>query len=832
MQKRPFASRFAKSARSWFVFLACLAVAPVALAQQAPQLEKVFESDPVTPGGTTTLRFTLSNLFDNDASGIAFTDDLDATLSGLVASGLPQGDVCGVGSQISGTSILSFSGGSLPAGQACSFTVTLQVPAGAAAGSYANTTSQVSASVNGAPVTSNPASDTLLVSSLLFSKAFIGDPAFAGGSVTLRFTIDNTASSANATALAFTDDLDAVLSGLVATGLPQSDLCGAGSALAGTNLLTFSGGSVAAGASCSFDVTLAVPASAAVGEYTNLTSTLAASLDGTPAILPAAADSLSVVEVMSLAKSFIDDPVAAGDTATLRFTLSNASAAAPVTGVAFTDDLNSVLTGLAATGYANNTCTGATIAGTNTISFSGGTIPAGGSCSFDATVPVPGGAAPGTYANATSAVTGTWQGNPVSAAPATDSLAVRALNFSKGFDGPAQPGGTQTLRFTIGNLDAGSGVIGIAFSDNLDNVLTGLAAVGLPTSDVCGVGSSLSGGSSIVLSNGSLPAGGSCEFTVTVQVPQEAATGSYQNTTSTLFLNGLDAAPPATATLLVAELPGFAKAFAPQPIGAGGVSTLTFTIDNAANTDGVASLAFADTLPAGVSIATLPNAATTCAGGSLVASAGGATVSYSGGSLAGGATCTVSVDVTSAVPGSHVNTSGNLTSSFGNSGTATATLAVSSLPVFSLAFTPGQVFAGAVSILTFTLDHSSGIAPAAALAFTDTLPTNLVVAAVPNAANTCDGSFVAVPGAGVVSLSGGSLAAGASCTLSVAVSSATPGLYLNVSGDLTSSLGNSGPASGQLGVGLASIPVLGWPGLALLAALLAAYALRRLGRAP
>mgnify|MGYP003343224681 CR=1 FL=1 len=75
------------------------------------------------------------------------SDDLDAALSGLVATGLPANDVCGAGSQLSGTSVLTFTGGTLAPGGICTFSATVQVPVGAVAGVYTNTTSAVSADI-------------------------------------------------------------------------------------------------------------------------------------------------------------------------------------------------------------------------------------------------------------------------------------------------------------------------------------------------------------------------------------------------------------------------------------------------------------------------------------------------------------------------------------------------------------------------------------------------------------------------------------------------------------------------------------------------------------
>ena len=77
-------------------------------------LSKTFTDDPVLPGGTVTVEYTLTNLDPlNAVSNIAFTNDFDALLPGLQATGLPMA-VCG--GTVSGTGLLSFTGGSLAAG--------------------------------------------------------------------------------------------------------------------------------------------------------------------------------------------------------------------------------------------------------------------------------------------------------------------------------------------------------------------------------------------------------------------------------------------------------------------------------------------------------------------------------------------------------------------------------------------------------------------------------------------------------------------------------------------------------------------------------------------
>ena len=76
-----------------------------------------------------TLEFTIANLNESDeTTDITFSDDLNLTLEGLTAVGLPLTDLCGTGSQLTGIHTLSFTAGALPPEGACTFSVTLQVP--------------------------------------------------------------------------------------------------------------------------------------------------------------------------------------------------------------------------------------------------------------------------------------------------------------------------------------------------------------------------------------------------------------------------------------------------------------------------------------------------------------------------------------------------------------------------------------------------------------------------------------------------------------------------------------------------------------------------------
>jgi len=539
-----------------------------------PRLAKDFLADPVVPGDVVTLELTLTADPGLAASDVAFTDDLEAVLSGLASISPTQSGVCGPGSEIAGTSVLSFTGGSLAAGASCTFSVEVLVPDDASPGDYTNTTSDVTATVESETVVTPPAADVLRVRLLDAEKAF-DNPAVAGGTTTLTFTLENLGSS-TLTDIEFTDDLDAVVTGLTSISGTQTDVCGTGSSISGTSLLTFEDGNLGPLATCTFQVVVAVPDGTPAGEYLNVTSEVTYTAPGDPvaastagrtaaglrfaiaaATAPPASAVLVVVDPLAISKSFLDDPAAPGELVTLRFTIENLHPTEAATDVAFTDDLDAALTGLEAEPPlpAAPCGAGSTLTGTSVLTLTGGTLAAGGSCTFDVFVRVPAGASAGTTAtNVTSAVTGTIDGSATTGNQASDVLRVDVFALTKSFDGPTTPGGTVVLEFTIENL-GGSTAVGLSFTDDLDATLPGLVATGLPQTGVCGAGSQIAGTSLLTFSGGSLGPGASCTFSVTLSVPGGAAPGTYPNTTSELSASGFPVGTSATDELVVEAAP-------------------------------------------------------------------------------------------------------------------------------------------------------------------------------------------------------------------------------------------------------------------------------------
>ncbi|MEM8993569.1 MAG: hypothetical protein AAGF23_02130, partial [Acidobacteriota bacterium] len=779
------------------------------------EVSKSFTNDPVAAGGTAALEITILNTSDTETiTGITLTDDLDAMLSGAVATGLPQSDACGVGSTLSGTGLVTLTGGNLAPMASCTFLVPVQIPAGAADGTYPNTTSRPAGTSSLGSVSGNAAVDALQVRSLIFSKAFLSNPE-PGQTVDLQFQIENPGVTAIGQ-LAFQDDLDAVIPGLVATGLPQSDICGTGSSLTGPSTLLFTAGSLDPGATCSFTVTLQVPTTATVGLYPNATGDLTAA--GLPVAGPAT-DDLEIIAPASvdatLTKAFQSTPVVRDQAVALQYTVTNSSPFA-LSAIGFTDDFGAALPGLVAVGLpASNVCgAGSTVSGTGTLTLTGGSLAPGATCQFTVTLDLPATAPVGTVTSTSGTLDFNAAGAPFQNAGATAAFDVALLGFTKAFQSDPMPGMTVDLLFTITNPDPANAIAGLTFTDDLDATLTGLAATGLPQTDVCGVGSSIAGTSTITLTGGTVPAGGSCSFTVTLQVPVKAPVGSYPNTTGDLTAGGAVLGGPATDTLVVVA-PGsidavLGKAFQSSPVAPGQSVDLQYTVDNLSAVT-LMAISFTDDFDAALTglVATGLPQNDVCGTGSTLT--GTSTLTLAGGTLAPGASCTftVSLDLPAgAAPGTVTSTSGSL--DFTANGVAFQNAAaVASFDIEQLGFTKtflaDPVTPGDTVDLEFTITNPDAVNAIPLLTFTDDLDavvTGLVATGLP-ATDVC-GVGSTLSGTSTLALADGSLAAGGTCTFTVTLQvpiDVVAGAYPNTTGDLLSDGGVvAGPATDDLDI--------------------------------
>lgn len=223
------------------------------------------------------------------------------------------------------------------------------------------------------------------------------------------------------------------------------------------------------------------------------------------------------------------------------------------------------------------------------------------------------------------------------------------------------------------------------------------------------------------------------------------------------------------ATQTVTSPPQIVKAFGAATIALGNTTSLTFTLSNPNPAVALTDVAFADSLPAGLVVAT-PNGSTNTCGGIVAAVAGASFASLSGATLAASASCTVAVNVTATTAGVK-NNGVQVTSTNGGVGnTSNAVLTVTALPpTIAQAFGAATVPLNGATPLTFTLLNPNASGSLTGVAFTGTLSLGLEVAAPSGLTNTCGGTATADAGSYQPTLSGATLAAGASCTVTVNV---------------------------------------------------------------
>ena len=161
--------------------------------------------------------------------------------------------------------------------------------------------------------------------------------------------------------------------------------------------------------------------------------------------------------------------------------------------------------------------------------------------------------------------------------------------------------------------------------------------------------------------------------------------------------------------------------------------------------------------------------------------------------------------------GSYNNTTSGISSTqTGAAGTVsnTAVLKVLTTPTISKAFLPTAIPVGGASTLKLTITNPNSTS-LSGLAFNDNFPANLVVAATPNIVSTCGGTFTPAPADISINLAGGTVAANASCTLSVDVTSSLAGAYSNTADGVASTqTGAAGAASNTVVLNVVNTPTI------------------------
>ena len=739
--------------------------------------------------GSTSLTFTITNPNASLAfTGVAFTDSLPAGL--VVASTPALSNTCnGTPTATSGSTSVSLSAGTLASSATCTLSVNVT---GTTAG-VKNNSVQVTSTEGG---TGNTATASItVVAPPVIGIAFGAASVPLNSNVQLHFAIDNP-NSVSLSGIAFTNNLP---SGLVVASTPAiSNTCnGTFTATAGATNMSLAGGTLAGSASCDIfvNVTGTTP-----GNKSDMTGPVSSTEGGTG--LASGTAGVTVVAPPSIAKAFGAANIALNGTTSLTFTITNPAAnTVSETGVAFTDTLPSGLVVATPNGLTNS-CGGTptATAGTGIVSLTGATITTSSSCTVSLNVT---GTTSGTKNNSVT-VTST---NGGTGNTATASISVASPpSISKAFGTSSIPvNGSTSLTFTITNPNGNVAFTGLAFTDTLP---AGLVVASTSTlSNTCnGTPTATSGSTSVSLSAGTLAANASCTLSVNVT----GTTAGLKNNSVTVTSTEGGTGNTATASITVVAPPTVSKIFGASSIPLGGTTSLSFTIQNPNSTTTLTGIAVSDSLPSGLLVATPSGLSGSCGGGTITATAGTGVISVSGASLASSASCTFAVNVTGTTAGAKNNTTGNVTSTEGGTGnTASASLAVVAPPTISKMFGAPNILLGGATSLTFTLTNpAANSVSETGVAFTDTLPSGLVVATPNGLTNSCGGSPTATAGSGSISLTNGTIPGGSNCTLVVNVTATSYGTKNNITGAVSSTNGGTGTTSNTATISVSQPPAI------------------------
>ena len=774
----------------------------------AISVNKSFSPDIVASGQTSVLTVLLLNPSPDPATGTAFTDTLPAGVT--IASPAGAGTTCG-GSLAAtpGGGSLSLSGGTIPpmsGGNPGQCQVTVSVVS-SVIGSHVNTlgSGAVTSSKGNNAEAAQATLSVPTIEPMAGTKVFIPANLHGNGPpATVTITLANN-NPVPLTGVTYADALPATV--VVATPANAATSCGAGvvTAAPGANTVSLANGSLGPNSSCTvtFDVIASPPTSFVDATRAN-TITGVTSTQGATA--PAFSATVRVQTGAQVTKAFSPASIANGGIATLTLTITNLNAS-PLTPLTITDALPAGMTIASPTG-ATTTCPGASVTanpGTASLGVSGGTLgpaPAGiGSTACTVSVKVaaanPGGE-PVTLTNSIPA--GNFGGIGYAATSAALIVTpITTVSGAKAFS-PRSVIQTQVSMLTITLSNAAPTAASIAtVSDNLATMGAGFTVASSPaaTTTCGGIVTAAPGTTTISMIGGGIPALSSCQIVVPVRVGPTAPTG---NRTNTIAAGGIQTNQGGNGTPIIASLEVSAaltvsKAFVPTTIAVGAVTRLTITLTHVSGAVPLSNIGVIDTLPAGHVVAPTPNATNTC-GGTVTATAGTGSISLAGGVLAAGATScqlAVNVRVPSTVPSGTTATDVNtipvatVTTAEGVTNAAPAAAGVTRTLAFltlGKSFAPLTVAQGGVSALTITIANTNpGAVPLAGVSLNDTFPAGLVIANPPNGSLSgmgCTGIVGAVAGATTLSLSGGTIAAGAQCQLKADVTPTAVATLVNV----------------------------------------------------
>ena len=762
---------------------------------------KSFAESPVRLGGQTTLTYTIQNQSQTDAVGISFSDDLSP---GIVVAGQPNiVNNCpdSTLTAIAGSQTVAFSGATLAASQTCIISLDI---VGLVAGRNISVSNNISSSFPGGnSVPSGRACGTLQVippedlADISFSKAFVEDTINPGGTTDLVFTLTNNSQTETFTEITFLDDLNAMLPGAVATNLPQeggfivnATFDGSGSSVLDSSwqyldqLQNENGrnddypldASGVGWTSTGFNTTTSNIGPWISGNAPFQAGVIDAFPPGTPAVLggiDAADNGQNLVTTYLFRKNFTLNAEQANinnwsldyvfdDGAIIYINGTEVFRSAGIPDGVITTTTLSGLGEETSRSSSQVDLSGILDEGPNTIAVElhqttldssdagflldllpASSSPTAGFAFVDDTFE-------GT--NDAGSADGTLNPNGGFSGGGID-VTIGGKNFITGFFNPASSGGWKKT-FTV--AEASSIEVSVRYRMVLDSSYEG-DEFGQALLEIDGVRYGNSSGNSLSQLNG--------------------GAGVNQDTGWRVYTNSIF-------------------------LAAGEHDIVLGAYNNQSNSGTEVTQVFFDD----IQIGTPARPAAICGPNSQIA--GRDVLSLTGGELAPGQSCSfrVGVSIPASAPfGDYKNRTSLISTVVGGRRLvgfpATDTLDVVPIPLaFSSSFSPSNISLNGTSTLTFSIDNQGSQAEATDVTFSATLPDGMALAADPEATSTCGGDLTAPAGGNTFNFSNGTIGAGEVCTVTVDVVGQTTGNLNMTSGNLLSTLGDSGTTTSTLSI--------------------------------
>ncbi|MBI3267726.1 MAG: DUF11 domain-containing protein, partial [Planctomycetes bacterium] len=732
----------------------------------------------VVPGDGLTYTLTVTNVGNQGGTGVAVTDTLPAGIfTNVVAQ---NGGVFNAGAGTITWDLAAIAGGG--ASKTVTFTATVLNPSAAGVNAFTNTATVADDGANGADpnLANNTARDTdalIATPDYSITKTDGVTAAAPGDGLTYTLTVTNVRNQGG-TGVTVTDTLP---TGIFTNVVAQNG----GVFNAGAGTITWDLGELAGGGASktvTFTATVLNPVAAGVSSFKN---TATVTDDGANGADPNLAnntasdtDTLNAAPDYAITKTDGVGAAAPGDGLTYTLTVTNVGNQGG-TGVAVTDNLP---TGIFTNVVAQNG--GVFNAGAGTITWDLGAIAGGGASktvTFTATVVNPAAAGVNTFTN-TATVTddGANGADPNLAnntASDTDTLNAApdySITKTDGV-GSAAPGDGLTYTLTVANL-GNQGGTGVTVTDALPS--------GIFTNVVAQNGGVVNAGAGTITWDLAAIAGGGASktvtFTATVLNPAAAGVNTFTNT-ATVTDDGANGTDPNLAnntasdtdTLNAAPDYALTKSDGVATATPGDGLTYTLTVTNIGNQGGT-GVTVTDVLPSGI----FTNVVAQNGG---VVNAGAGTITWDLGAIAGGG-ATKSVTFTATVGNPAAAGVNNFTNTAtvaddgangadpnlaNNTGSDTDTL--NAAPDYSITKSDGVATAAPGGGLTYTLTVTNvGNQGGTGVVVTDVLPSGIFT----NVVAQNGGVFDA--GAGTITWALGSIAGGASTSVTFTASVVTP----------------------------------------------------------